>query len=349
MANKDIDHRAIERHVKEINKAYERAARKYPITVPVQGKGFTVSSGIVGAGIEQDPDLVRLLIWLGEQAPGSGHFASQADFAEQTGMPPEDVQVLAHALERDGLVDSMGPFSDAKAYRVSADGRVELRRLTQLRNDPAGRHRYATDAFLRWLYTTAHDQRPIDPTGFLTTAESHFAGGELSGTELHYALARLTHSGLVEEAPTEPMAIAITIDGIDCVLSGATVSDYLNRTRPGDYYSISGNTNVVAGSQGSVVQNNHNNAFDPSALREFAATVQQFAPTLGMAPEQQAELIEDAEILSEETSSETAEPGRVRSTYERIQRRLGEFTTASAGLGALIQQGQQAYSTVFGG
>lgn len=145
------------------------------------------------------------------------------------------------------------------------------------------------------------------------------------------------------------MAIAITIDGIDCVLSGATVSDYLNRTRPGDYYSISGNTNVVAGSQGSVVQNNHNNAFDPSALREFAATVQQFAPTLGMAPEQQAELIEDAEILSEETSSETAEPGRVRSTYERIQRRLGEFTTASAGLGALIQQGQQAYSTVFGG
>lgn len=61
------------------------------------------------------------------------------------------------------------------------------------------------------------------------------------------------------------------------------MSDYLNRTRPGDYYSITG-TNVVAGSQGKVEQHNHNNAFDPSAVREFAALVQQLAPTYGMEP-----------------------------------------------------------------
>ncbi|MFE4688295.1 hypothetical protein ACFRNJ_47365 [Streptomyces sp. NPDC056721] len=268
MANKDIDHRAIEKHVKEINKAYQRAAKKYPVTVPVTGNGFTISTGILGVGIEQDPRLVGLLVWLGEQ-PRRG-FAKPDTYAEQSDVAPEEVQVLAHALERDGLIASMGSLGQDDAYRVTDDGRVELRRLTQLRNDPAARHRYATDAFLRWLYTTAHDQRPTHPTAFLTTDESHFAGDELSGTELHYALARLIHSRLVQDTGTEPQTVAITIDGIDCVLSGATVSDYLNRTRPGDYYSITG-TNVVAGSQGKVEQHNHNSAFDPSAMREFAA------------------------------------------------------------------------------
>jgi hypothetical protein len=170
--------------------------------VPVTGKGFTTSAGILGVGIEQDPQLVRVLVWLGEQ-PRHG-FAEQAAYAEQSGVPLEDVQVLAHALERDGLIDSMGSFDQADAYRVTDDGRVELRRLAQLRSDPAARHRYATDAFLRWLYTTAHDQHPTDPTVFLTTGESHFAGDELSGTELQYALARLIHSGLVGTSAPSP-------------------------------------------------------------------------------------------------------------------------------------------------
>ncbi|MGW6738971.1 hypothetical protein [Streptomyces sp. NPDC055013] len=345
MANKDIDHRAIEKHVKEINKAYQRAAKKYPVTVPVTGKGFTTSAGILGVGIEQDPQLVRLLVWLGEQ-PHHG-FAEQASYAEQSGVPLEDVQVLAHVLERDGLIDSMGSFDQADAYRVTDDGRVELRRLAQLRSDPAARHRYATDAFLRWLYTTAHDQRPTAPTVFLSTGESHFAGDELSGTELHYALARLIHSGLVGDVSTEPKTVAITIDGIDCVLSGATVSDYLNRTRPGDYYSITG-TNVVAGSQGKVEQYNHNNAFDPGAMREFAALVQQLAPTYGMEPAQQAELIRDAEVLAEEASSETAQPGRIRAAFDTVMGGLAQIGAASAGLDLTIQQGQQALNAVFG-
>lgn len=227
----------------------------------------------------------------------------------------------------DGLIASLGSFGPA-AYKMTADGRVELRRLAQLRNEPAARHRYATDAFLRWLYATAHDQHATHPTGFLNTAESHFAGDELSGTELHYALARLTHSGLVEDAGTEPKTVAITIDGIDCVLSGATVSDYLNRTRPGDYYSITG-TNVIAGSQGKVEQHNHNNAFDPSAVRDFAALVQQLAPTYGMEPAQQAELIRDAELLSEEASSETAQSGRIRAAFDNVMGGLAQIPSLS--------------------
>lgn len=296
-------------------------------------------------GIEQDPPVVRFLIWLGEQ-PFS-HFTDLDEYAEQTATPTEEIHVLAHTLERDGLVDSVGSLGETDGYSVTNDGRVELRRLAQLRNDPAARHRYTTDAFLRWLYTTAHDQRPVTPTNFLHTVESNFAGSDLSGTELHHALARLIHSGLVNDTGTEPRTVVITIDGIDCVLSGAAVSDYLNRTRPGDYYSITG-TNVVAGSQAKVEQHNHNNAFDPSAMREFAALVQQLAPTYGAAPEQQADLVRDAEVLAEEVDSETPQPGRVRAAFDTLMNGLAQIGPASAGLTTTIQSGQQALNAVFG-
>lgn len=348
MAGTKIDQRAIEKHVKEINKAYERAFKKYPITVPLGGRSFTASAGAtgLGVGIEQDPQLVRYLIWLG-QLPEGG-FGAQPDYAEQSGTPLEDVAVLSAELERDGLIDSMGAFGGPDSHRITNDGRVELRRLSQLRSAPAARHCYATDGFLRWLYATAHDQRPTDPAAFLGTTESYFAGSALSETELDYALARLTNPGLIADAGTQPKTVAITLDGIDCVLSGATVSDYLNRTRPGDYYSITG-TNVVAGSQAKVEQHNHNNAFDPSALREFAALVQQLAPTYGLQPGEQAELVHDAEVLGEVADSETAEPGRIRAAYDAVMGRLTQIGTASAALTTTLQQGQQAYSTVFGG
>ncbi|MGW2987542.1 hypothetical protein [Streptomyces goshikiensis] len=348
MASNKIDQRAIEKHVKEINKAYERAFKKYPITVPLASRGFTPSSGItgVGVGIEQDPQLVRYLIWLG-QLPET-RFGEQADYAEHSGTSLEDVAVLAAELERDGLADAMGSFGSADSHRVTADGRVELRRLARLRSEPAARHRYATDAFLRWLYATAHDQSPVSPAVFLDTDESHFAGGPLSETELDYALARLTNSGLIDDAGTDPKTVTITLDGIDCVLSGATVSDYLNRTRPGDYYSING-TNIVAGSQGKVEQHNHNHAFDPGVMREFAALVRQLAPTYGLDSVQQAELIRDAEVLNEEASSEMAQPGRVRAAYDAVMGRLTEIGVTSAALTTTLAQGQQAYTAVFGG
>ncbi|MFJ3082515.1 hypothetical protein ACIPJG_22585 [Streptomyces halstedii] len=348
MAGNKIDQRAIEKHVKEINKAYERAFKKYPITVPLGGRSFTASAGAtgLGVGIEQDPELVRYLTWLGE-LPES-RYGEQDDYAEHSGTPLEDIAVLAAELERDGHLDAIGNFGGPDSHLITNDGRVELRRLAKLRSEPAARHRYATDGFLRWLYATAHDQRPTDPAAFLDTTAAYFAGSTLSETELDYALARLTNSGLVTDAGTQPKTVAITLDGVDCVLSGATVSDYLNRTRPGDYYSITG-TNVVAGSQGKVEQHNHNNTLDPTAMREFAALVQQLAPTYGLEPAQQAELIHDAELLSDEADSETAQPGRLRTAYDAVMGRLTQIGTASAALTTTLQQGQEAYNTVFGG
>ncbi|WNI34600.1 hypothetical protein [Streptomyces sp. ITFR-6] len=125
------------------------------------------------------------------------------------------------------------------------------------------------------------------------------------------------------------------------------MSDYLNRTRPGDYYSINA-TNVVAGTKGNVEQHNHNNAPDLSAMREFADLVKQLAPIYGMEPEEEAQLVHDAEVLAEEANSETAQPGRIRAAYDAVMGALGQIGTTTAALNTTIEQGQQALNTVFG-
>ncbi|MFD0535354.1 hypothetical protein ACFQY7_17975 [Actinomadura luteofluorescens] len=75
---------------------------------------------------------------------------------------------------------------------------------------------------------------------------------------------------------------------------------------------------------------NNTIGFDPSDMRQFADLVLQLVPTLGIAPEQQEELIHDAEILSEETTGSQPEPGRVRAAYQRVQEALTAVTTTSA-------------------
>ncbi|MEU2578672.1 hypothetical protein ACIP3B_35870 [Streptomyces anulatus] len=46
---------------------------------------------------------------------------------------------------------------------------------------------------------------------------------------------------------------------------------------------------------------------------------------------------------------ETAEPGRIRAAHDSVMGRLTQIGTASAALTTTLQQGEQAYTTVFGG
>ncbi|MCY0928991.1 hypothetical protein OTB20_22820 [Streptomyces sp. H27-H1] len=165
----------------------------------------------------------------------------------------EDVEVFAHALERDGLIDSPGTFG-GNAYKVSADGRVELRWLAQLRNEPAARHRYATDACAGSTPPPTTSAPPAQRSSWIP----------------------------------------------------------LNRT-----------------------------SLETSCPGRNS--------TYGMEPAQQGELIRDAEVLSEEADSETPQPGRIRAAFDSVMGGLAQIGAASAGLTTTIQQGQQAYSTVFGG
>ena len=298
--------------------------------------------------IESSPHLALLLMWLdahAQQRPAE--YVDVTQFVEEQGLPNADASVLAFQLEQRGLVTIARNLADTPDAHLTDDGCVEVHRLKQLQQDHAARHRYAADAFLRWLYETAHDQSPVNPAGFFGTPAAYFAGDALSGEELHRAIARLVQARLAEQIDTDLSTIAITPDGHECVLSGGTVSDHLNRPQAGDSYTFNDSQGIVAG-RGNRVEQTNTFGLDATALHTFADAVQQFTPTLGATPDQQAELIHDAELLSEETASEAPEPGRIRVAYQRVLTGLRAITTASAGVALVIQQGEDAYRTVFG-
>jgi hypothetical protein len=348
--NPGIDRRAIDKFMKDLAKDFQRASRKHPIRVPVAAEASTAGGPVnSGNAIESTPHLALLLLWLdGHAQQRPAEFVDVTRFVEEHGLPSTDASVLAVQLEQRGLVTIARSLAGDTDVHLTDEGRVEVHRLKQLQKDHAARHRYAADALLRWLHTTAHDQRPVDPVGFLTAPEGHFAGDALSPEELHRAIARLVQAGVAEWIDTEPATVAITADGHELVLSGGTVSDHLNRPQVGDSYTFNNSQGIMAGRDNRMQQTN-SFGLDASALHTFAEVVQQFAPTFGMTPDQQAELIHDAELLDEEASSQTPEPGRIRAAYERVLTSLRAITTASAGVALVVQQGEDAYRTVFGG
>jgi hypothetical protein len=348
--NPGIDRRAIDKFVMDIAKEFERASSKHPLRMSVSAEAAAHGGGWNrGTAIEDSPYVALLLMWLdayAQQHPAQ--FVDVTQFVEEQGLPAQDAAVLAFQLEQRGLVTIARNLAGTPDVHLTDDGRVAVHHLKELQQDHAARHRYAADAFLRWLYTAAHDQKPVNPVGFFAVPSAYYAGDGLTGDELHQAIARLNHARLIAGINTDPPTVAITSHGIECVLSGGTVSDYLNRPKAGDNYTINNSQGFVAG-RGNRVEQSNTFGLDTTALRDFAAVVQQFASTFSMTPDQQAELIHDAELLGEETSAEIPEPGRIRAAYQRLLTGLSAITTASAGLSVVIQQGQDAYRTVFGG
>lgn len=346
--NSGINKRAIEKHVKQIAKAYERAAQKTPIRVPVEGAAMAGSASS-GSGLESEPYLARMLTWLAERAAVNPSAVQDVtEFAEQEELPTEDVDILALHLEQRGLVEVVRSYSSKTEVHVTDEGRVEGRQLRKLQLDRAARMRWACDALLSWLYDVGHDQAPVEAAKFMAVPGVYFAGDTLTAQEIHQALQRLEHHQLIERIDgTVPGTVSITAAGVDFVLSGGSVSDQRSQPTAGDTYNITDSQGFVAGSQTNVTQNN-TFGIDPSKLHEFAAAVKQLAPSLGLSEPETAAVIEDAEVLSEETTGEVDDPGRIRAAYERLTARLEGITNVTPGLLMLIEQGRTALEALGG-
>ncbi|WP_330259342.1 hypothetical protein OG586_20225 [Streptomyces murinus] len=356
MAGFEINKRGIEKMQREIAKEFERAARKHPIRVPVQVDApETPTASPVKAGIEKDPHLSRLLIWLDDLAAlQPGVAADVSAYVDSAGLPAAEAKTMALQLEQQGLVQISRDFSgrDCQVF-LTDEGSLAARQLRALQADPVARFVHACDGLLHWLFQTGRGRDVVEVMAFVEAPGSYFAGDSLSVDEILGALKHLNQRGLVRRAPEDPnttssIKAAVTDSGTDCVLSGGTVSDYLSRQqRAGDTYTFNNSSGIVTGSQQSVVQNN-NFGFDASALAEFAALARQLAPTLKASPEHEEVLIQDVEVLEEAASAEQPEPGRIRAAYLRVQEALSAITTTTAGLTMLAQQGQAAYQAVFG-
>ncbi|MEU1050651.1 hypothetical protein ABZ400_36730 [Streptomyces sp. NPDC005897] len=149
--------------------------------------------------------LARLLLWLdgsAKQTPSA--YIDVAPFVEQLQLGEEDPAILALQLEQHGLVEILRAMGGNKTHvHLTDPGRVAVRQLKDLQKDRAARIQHTMDALLRWLFDTASDQTP-DPALFLATPCWYFAGTEISGTELHQALAYLAEHGLIHHIDIDP-------------------------------------------------------------------------------------------------------------------------------------------------
>lgn len=354
MAGFKINRRAIEKMQKEIAKEFERANRKHPVRVPVEVDAPRLGTLALSSasGIESDPHLSRLLIWLYDASrQNPGRFVDVAVFLESEGLPAEEATEMALRLKRLGLVrvvEGMGG-DDSEVYPTD-DGILEARRLLDLRTDAVARFRHACDVLLQWVLRTGGRDSTIEVLSYTDDPQCSFAGDLLAEAEALGALDYLADHSLVQIHSTNDGAtVRITAAGTRCVLAGGSVNDYLSRQpNGGDTYNINNSQGLVVGSQQHVVQNNHV-GLDASKLAEFAQMVRQFAPTLGSADDQQSQILTDAEVLEEAATADQPEPGRIRAAYEQLQTTLTAIGTATPGLAMLVQAGQGAFQATFGG
>lgn len=184
------------------------------------------SPWLAGRGaIEDNPVLARLLLWLdvhAQQHPGT--YADVTLFVEEL-LEDEDPTTLAVQLEQRGLVDVARSFAGSTDVYLTDKGRVAVYQLKNLQKDHAARLRYTMDAFLRWMFDTAGNQTPVRPDLFLETSVSTFAGAAISGPDLHRTLDYLAEHSLIERVDTDPATVAISPEGVRCILSGRSVQD----------------------------------------------------------------------------------------------------------------------------
>ncbi len=249
-----IDQRAIERHVKDIVKGYERAARRNPIRVPIQTDATAEGVSMAGRdAVEGNPILARLLMWLDDQV--QQHPAAYVDvtrFVEEHQLEDdEDPTVLALQLEQRGLVDIARNLAGIPDVHLTDEGRVTVHRLKNLQKNRAARLRYTIDTFLGWLFDIAGDQEPVAPAQFLATPGSFFAGAHASAADLHQALTYLAEHSLIERIDTDPARVAITPEGASCVLAGDSVQDRTRSLRSGtmDTNALPNSQDIIIGQQ----------------------------------------------------------------------------------------------------
>jgi hypothetical protein len=177
------------------------------------------------------------------------------------------------------------------------------------------------DAFLRWLYDTAGDQRPINPVLFLATPSSYFAGAEITGTELHQTLSYLAEHDLIEAIDTDPATVAIIPQGVGCALAGGSVQDHINQPSPGDKvtFHIQENTgNIAANSSGFTQNAVTQTEFDPAKLLAAVNLLQQLTPALTSDAGEQEELRTQVVELQAAATDPAPDRGLVRRVAGRV-------------------------------
>ncbi|MFE3143366.1 hypothetical protein [Streptomyces scopuliridis] len=304
--------------VSDANKSLERAARRNPAR-PVQFSASLAQGGTLNGdeAIENNPKLAQLLMWLdayAQQHPS--HYVNVTGFVDEHDLTV-DASVLAFQLEQRGLVDLLRSYGDSPPHaHLTDEGHVAVHRLKKLQTNRAARLRYTLDAFLNWMFTTGQEQDPLDLADFLDAPTAYFAGDALTRVEAEYALSQLLQHQLLECPEAAPETIALTTEGTNCVLSGASVSDHVNRPTPGGSvtFNINENTGNIAANSRDFTMNaaTTKDGIDPTAVVMLARALRQAAPILDLPEDEATEFAELATRIEQEAAGGSPDPGRLQ-------------------------------------
>lgn len=241
----------------------------------------------------------------------------------------------ARSLKQDDLIllgDGYG--FEGWCVAITDAGRDAIERWRAHRDSPAARRETAQANILRWLADQADDSgwhRLHDIAG---TDLGHHEGVQLTQSQIARAAEQLQHDGLIEgddgvaELPG-PFTVRLTRAGLNCVESGDTVSDYLQKQqRPGTTNitnfnaPVSGNVNWASQH---VSQNaTTNTGIVGDELRLLVQAIVQALPALDLTDEQAAAVTRDAHVIEAELQHHTPESQSIvksmmKRTFDTIQ------------------------------
>jgi hypothetical protein len=349
MARVTVYHDNIKRMVAEIQESFDRNG---PVRVDVEAivpDGFGPASAMTTAFY-----LPRLLLWLdqyGRDQPGI--YVEPAAFAGDEALDPEFVGNLITLLEQKRYIRVARSLED-KAMPdslITDRGKAEAQALRERRDDPVARFHYACDALMKWMFGNFKGSH-AKVAAFVHAPESSFLGSQLTNQEIIGAVRYLADKEMIT-ADSYQQGLRLTANGIDCVISGVPVNDYLaHQATGGPVYNVTNPQGSIIGGEHQTVNQTNTFGFNPgevSQLATLAALIQQIGPTLGLPEVEQQELEESAQALALEATAPSHEPGRLRRAADRVTTALGSATQVTTALTMLIDEGQKAYRAVFGG
>jgi hypothetical protein len=343
-----IHHDVITQMVKEMQESFDSNG---PIRMSVVAEALDGR----GPGVAESTNfyLPRLLLWLDERRrEDQTQYAEVEAFAADEGLEPDFVGNLITVLEQRRHIRAARTIDTPVMPEsfITELGQAEAQRLRELRSNPVRRTLYARDTLANWLFAnfkTSH----ADVAAFVQAKQSSFFDDQLSGEEILEAVRFLAAQGLAT-VDADEAGLQLTTVGVECVLSGVSVSDYTSRrVAGGDTYFVGVAHGGVFGGQHQTVTQINRFGFNPDEigqLANLAVLVQQVGPALGLPETEHHELHQAAEALAVEAADPEREPGRLRRATDRVLAGLMSATQATAALTMLIEAGRKAVTAVFG-
>lgn len=308
-----------------------------------------------GGGVQGDLYRPRLLQWLWRETDSQvGVPVSCVGFAEEVSKPAGVVGSVVRRLAQSGLLDVHEPGGEYPTVSFTPGGVRAAREVVRRCSDPVERLLYARRTLLNWAFAPSEEQFR-DVEYFFDTQEAYFLGEALTLGEVSDALHYLQKSELIachgeplQEGGLVGSRIELTARGVEAVLSGADIGDFVQRMReqqrPSVVVTVNGDVrdSVVAGTiTGDLT---FQRPLSPEVLARF---VRELIPVLAPDSEETrealgdaADTVEHAELMAEGQPAESSRP-----RFETLRRAL-EMSPDSMGKQILLQAVGQVMGTL---